>query len=266
MFSPPPPEAPVPAPVVEPPAEPPPAPDFFDPPPAKPPVPPPLPPLDAEVERVRAGLGDVRCAAVRVEAAGETLAVSGTVTSEADRAQIVSLVDKARSDVVHRIDVAVASRALCEPLAVVEGLQAANAGRAVPLSVAPASADGRFRGGEALLLDLALPDFDAHLYVDYFTADGMVVHLLPNPSEPAARLAAGQTRRLGGAQPGQRFWTIGPPFGHELVVALASPTPLFAEPRPEAEPAGRYLADLRAAFAAVPDAVADAVFVTTAAP
>ncbi|WP_051340084.1 DUF4384 domain-containing protein [Azospirillum halopraeferens] len=245
------------------PAEPNPEPGLPEPPPAKPPVPPPLPPLAAEVERVLAGLGDVRCAALSVEAADGALAVSGTVTSDADHALIVSLVEKGRREVPRRVDVAVAARTLCDPLLAIEGARAANAGRAVPLAVTAPTPNARFPEGDELLLDVRVPDMDGHLSVTYFTIDGTVVHLLPNPLRPEVPVAAGETLRVGGRREGQRFWTVGPPFGRELVVAIVNPAPLFGTERPEVEPAPRFLADLRTALADHPDAVASALFITT---
>lgn len=112
---------------------------------------------------------------------------------------------------------------------------------------------GSFQGGQDLLFDLHGPDDPAHLQIDYFAADGSVVHLLPNPLEPNSAFAASTTRRLGERHINSRHWTIAPPFGVELIVAIASPNPLFPSPRPEAEPSVVYLTDLRQALSAASD-------------
>jgi hypothetical protein len=119
---------------------------------------------------------------------------------------------------------------------------------------------------------VAAPDFPAHLQVDYYTMDGTVIHLLPNPLETSSQVEAHVLRRLGDRVAGGRYWSIGPPFGHELIVVIASSSPLFTAPRPEAEPATNYLPDLQRALEAAatdPEAVppvAAARFIVTSAP
>lgn len=97
--------------------------------------------------------------------------------------------------------------------------------------------------GERLQFDLTAPDYDAFIYVDYFNADGDVIHLVPNDfielEKSAAKsiLGVGQDRP---GQPGLRI-TIGPPFGQEIAVAFAASRPLYTGERPLVEPAGPYL-------------------------
>ena len=94
-----------------------------------------------------------------------------------------------------------------------------------------------------------------------------LVHLLPNPSDSGTALAAGASRRLGDRADGGRHWTVGPPYGSELLLTIATTEPLFPTPRPEQEPAADYLAALVEALAAMPDdaptALAAARFITT---
>lgn len=255
--------APQPEPVPEPPP-PEPAPD----PPAEPPPPPAPPPtLAGELERVRPVLEQLRCALLRAEAAEGVLLVTGTVTSEADHAYVQRVAATVAEPLAAKVDVAVAKRGLCEPLALIAPLRAANAEQAEPLTVAIRAAGSVVTAGQELVLDLRGPAFAGHLQVDYFTLDGGVVHLLPNPLEPTAPLDAGAARRLGERGGGGRFWSVRPPFGQELVIAVASVTPLFATLRPEAEPAAAYLPELRKALddaaKGSPAPVAAAVFVTT---
>ena len=140
----------------------------------------------------------------------------------------------------------------------------ANANATAPVSIRLESPETPLRRGQSLTFDVEAPDFPAHLQVDYFTADGFVVHLLPNPLETSGRVEPRAVRRLGERKSGGRFWTIGPPFGDEMIVALASPLPLFPTPRPEAEPASAYLADLKRALdAAGPSILADARLIAT---
>ncbi|MDE2008379.1 MAG: hypothetical protein KGI51_17560, partial [Rhodospirillales bacterium] len=89
--------------------------------------------------------------------------------------------------------------------------------------------------------------------------DGSVVHLYPTVADPqqhfaavpARRLAAGSILRLGDGGPGQPLWEVGPPYGTDLIVAVASSRPLVLHPAPPnmEDHAAGYLAALKAAIA-----------------
>ena len=123
-------------------------------------------------------------------------------------------------------------------------------------------ADHRLAEGERLTLRVEAPDFPSHLTVDYLMADGHVFHLWPAPAgagQPETVAAEGYALARA---PGSELWLgdiragpdapaypIGPPFGRELILVLASPTPLFTRPRPALEPIADYLGALEAALA-----------------
>jgi len=93
-----------------------------------------------------------------------------------------------------------------------------------------------FRAGERLRLDLTAPSFAAYYYVDFFDSDGNVIHLLPSPIAPDNSLAPNEAVVIGGTD----RYTISPPFGVDLVVAIGTNTPLFPDQRPELENAVLY--------------------------
>lgn len=105
--------------------------------------------------------------------------------------------------------------------------------------------------GQRLELELVAPDYPSVVYVDYFTADGMVLHLQPNEIVPLeaypaeAGFSVGKERADGPALD----ITIGPPFGQEIAVAFATSVPVYEGLRPLSEPAEPYLAFLRAQVA-----------------
>jgi len=218
---------------------------------------------DTDLDRLRAALAGVRCAVLHVDAADGAPRIGGTVASPDAMAAVQRLAEGVHATVA----VETALPALCEPLSLVDALIAANAARGTALAVLPVPGDGRFAEGQDLVLDLRAPDFPAYLHVDGFAADGNVVHLLPNPLEPSAALEPGATRRLGERSTRTRFWTIGPPFGRELILVIASAAPLFPTPRPEAEPAADYLPELKRMLTAIEadgtPAVAVALFIAT---
>lgn len=116
-----------------------------------------------------------------------------------------------------------------------------------------------FSEGQRLRFDLNAPDYDAYVYVDYFDADGQVIHLAPNDQVPLKSHAAKTGFGVGVDEPGQPGLniTIGPPFGQEIVVAFAASAPLFDDLRPLFEPAGPYLELLKSNVAAARNANPD---------
>ncbi|HYZ62064.1 MAG TPA: hypothetical protein VE650_06375, partial [Acetobacteraceae bacterium] len=86
----------------------------------------------------------------------------------------------------------------------------------------------------------ALPDFPSYLQVDYFSSDGSVAHL---------RTAATGSPVLPARSP-QEFFAgeVAPPFGTDLIVAVASSVPLFQKDQALSDRTDTYLRELRAAL------------------
>ena len=126
--------------------------------------------------------------------------------------------------------------------------------------------------GDQMILDLAAPDYDAYIYVDFFDANGNVIHLVPNETVPLTLRPAKSAMRIGAGEDGTPYLniTIGPPYGQEIAAAFAASAPLYDEVRPLSEPAEPYLAwmagQVAAARAANPDFKGEWVyfFVSTA--
>lgn len=229
---------------------------------------PPVPPTP-DLSALRAALSEFHCAELDVAVGkDQRLAISGLSAGNTDLDSLALLAQDFFAGQRAAVEVERASPALCEPLTLIGAFRTANAAAATPLAIrfkAPGAVP--FKGGQELVFDVAAPDFPVHLQVDYFTSDGNVIHLLPNPLETSSRVDSGAVRRLGERGGGGRFWTIGPPFGHELLIVIASPAPLFASPRPEAETAASYLPILKQALdGAAPGTLATARFLKTKAP
>ncbi len=108
-----------------------------------------------------------------------------------------------------------------------------------------------YTAGDSLVIELTAPDYPAFVYVDYFDADGNVIHLAPNSSTPLQKIDAKAPLQIGARAAGQPglFVTIGPPFGQEIAAAFASSVPLYDGNRPLIEPAEPYLVWLRSRVA-----------------
>jgi hypothetical protein len=108
----------------------------------------------------------------------------------------------------------------------------------------------RYTEGNPLVMTLQGADYDAFVYVDYFDADGNVLHLMPNEFTPMTRTRAKTALQIGSnsvlpaGEPGL-YIEIGPPFGQEIAVAFAASEPLYEGVRPLVEAAEPYLAWLQ---------------------
>jgi hypothetical protein len=141
------------------------------------------------------------------------------------------------------LECAIADKTFCAVLEATDSYRRANEERGLGLELTRIEAGNPLVEGSDLGLDISLPNYDAYLAVSYFLRDGTVHHVLPgwNRRWPAnAREFLGDLG-LGAGQSGNV----------EMVVALASDVPLFASPRPPAEAAETYLAELRRRLAEI---------------
>ena len=83
-----------------------------------------------------------------------------------------------------------------------------------------------FVEGERLIIYVE-SEKDAHLKLDYYTAEGKVVHLVPNVFANEARIQGGQKYSFGDEGAAAEF-KISSPFGEETIKALASTIPFDA--------------------------------------
>jgi hypothetical protein len=230
---PPPPAPPAPAPAPAPPvAGPPPAPPV---PPAPPGPPKPAPPLQLS------GLQDLPCARIKAEQAGGRTVLTGYVASAADL-ETVRRVAAAAPDIVIG-EVIVAPWPQCEALHTLERPLAEADKPKIRVEGA-----GALRDGDTLRIEIQSPSQIGYLYVAYIQADGTVVSLaeprglVPEPTLP------GRTLVFGDGQEGRPKFTITPPFGREMIVALSARSPLFDAALPERQTERDYLSALRRAL------------------
>lgn len=105
--------------------------------------------------------------------------------------------------------------------------------------------DGQYVEGERLIVSVQA-DRDSYIKLDYYQADGTVVHLVPNLYRGTASIKAGQTYTFGG--PGDReVFTIRGPFGAEAIKVVASTKPFdgASASRPDSDDSRDYLEILR---------------------
>jgi eukaryotic-like serine/threonine-protein kinase len=144
------------------------------------------------------------------------------------------------------------------------------------LGLSLAGASGPLLKDAHVIPRLTMPDYPAYLLVDYIANDGSLAHLHPSADEKmlditapggtvshrhadaasaAQALPAGATVAIGdpafcGCDASTVGWTVAPPYGTDMILAIASSSPLFTVPRPANDSLSAYLAALRQAIQA----------------
>jgi len=95
-----------------------------------------------------------------------------------------------------------------------------------------------FVEGDPLVVQISTPAYETYVNIDYFSLDGGVVHMVPGPRKMDNQAPANYKATIGDL--GE--WTIGGPFGSEMVTVLYTPQPLFDKVRDEYETRADYLA------------------------
>ncbi len=236
----PPPPAPAPSPAPSPVVE-------VKPPPAPPIVPSPVPPAvtppvtPAPERYTLSQLAALTCGKVSVRQEGKRNTLDGYVGSEGDLELVKAVAANVPDTSVG--EMLLAPWPQCEALQTLERPLATSDRPAV--EIGPAS---RFRNGDPLNITIRSPGQISYLYVSYVQADGSVAHLVqPSGLVPQPTLPH-QTLSFGGGQNGGATFTIGPPFGREMIIAVASRSPLFDHALPAQQTEREYLTELRRAL------------------
>ena len=216
-------------------------------------------------QRIEQHLQTFACAdlTATVDTEGRTR-VSGFVSLPGDLSRVereVAMVPGVKSP---SFDVGLRVWPHCEVFAIIKPYQARNRERAYGLDIdSPSALEGKLREGDPVRVQVVAPRHDSYIWVDYYTADGAVMHL--NAGQAPTKLHAGETLALGREIPSS--WLVSPPFGSVLITVLSAPTP-FTETadRPPFELASDYLLRLRETVAAGKNSdrlIADFVFLET---
>lgn len=205
-----------------------------------PPEPKPEPPTPVVPELV---LPEIGCGRIAIEKRGEEQVVVGFVGTQEDLAKIREAAAKAKA----RAEVALRPWPQCEALMTIEKPLAQAS---LPTISLPRSS---YRAEETLAFDVAMADFQGYLHVAYIQADGNVVNLVESDALTLSTLPPQTQLTFGDGLEGRPKFTVSAPFGNEMIVALASKSPLFADDRPLVETEREFLTALRKAIIARPD-------------
>jgi hypothetical protein len=257
--TPPPPKPPVVTAVVTPPKPPPPPPPPAKPPvvvmPPAPPAPPPKPPQIAPapivplppapvVASTAATLADLQklvCAAIGQTVRDGRTVLNGYVASDDDLAVVQRIAATVPNTTLG--EVLVAPWPQCEALQTLAKPLTADDGPDIVIDP-----KGAFRAGETLRIEIKAPPQIRYVYVAYVQADGSVINLAQPPGVVPQPTQPGQTLIFGDGREGRQLFTVGPPYGREMIIALAAKSPLFDAALPQQLTERDYLSELRRAL------------------
>ena len=215
-----------------------------EPPPPEPAPEPPRPKPDPPEPVVPAlVLPEIGCGRIAIEKRGTEQIVVGFVGTQTD----LSKIQKAATQSKARVEVDLRPWPQCETLMTIEKPLAQPSPPTISL---PKSS---YEASETLHFDVRMADFQGHLHVAYIQADGNVVNLVESDALTLSTLPAQTDLSFGDGLEGRAKFTVSAPFGNEMIVALASRSPLFAEDRPLVETEREFLTALRKAIIARPD-------------
>ena len=210
----------------------------------------PAPRLPAAVLTALAGtLPNVRCslshAAIGADGAVLLTGVSGKGRPEEDLQRAASAADPA--GVAAQIQTF--DGPYCPALDLIRPL-ADPAGRN-GLDLVQAGGTASLHDNEVIALHVTMPGFAGYLQVAYLQHDATVSPLVPGPGYPAQTFPAREPIDLGKPRSDFEGWHVGPPFGTDRIVAVASTAPLFSRPLPDTQPLASYLSALQSAIEAL---------------
>lgn len=227
----------------------------------------PSPPSTELAGRVTQQLQRHACTALRAEQGQDgVLRVDGFVPRHEDMGAIQQEVAALAGTTPTQVQLQWRPWPYCEVVDILQPHQLRNTQLRQELSLtAPAAPDGILREGNSVSLQVRAPAEEGVLWVDYYTADGAVLHLRAQ-GQRRVPFIAGQQLVFGDDLPSS--WLVSPPFGTVLVTVVAMPAKASLAPSsdlPPYEMASAYLLRLRETLAAASanPPVADLLFLQT---
>ncbi len=199
-------------------------------------------------KEVRRILAQSKCAQLSAKVSPiDEVFVSGFVGERGEKENLARLIGGKSGTKVSVEDVKVFPWPQCEALITFRAPIEKNRG----LAVRTQNKSSLLQEGELLSFEVTTPDFPSYIYVTYLNADGEAIHLYSPGGLMPKQLPPGRKIVIGNGNDGTRF-RVSAPFGDEMVVVIASASPLFSSKseRPKSETEREYLTAFRSAFLA----------------
>ena len=186
-------------------------------------------------------LAALPCSALSASIRGESLLVRGYVGEHDGLARLRDALARLPGAAAASIDVRPVGENECDVVKAFTPFWISTHQPASPASgasIRTKAPNGQLTEGSPLVLDLTTPGYDTYVNVDYYVLDGSVVHLVPSRRQKGNQAPPNYSATIGG----MGEWVISRPLGSEMIVLVATPTPLFESLRPASEPRADYLA------------------------
>jgi len=211
----------------------------------------PPPSIEKLQARLTAIMAEYRCSSLDYSiGADRSVRISGYAATSKDVNRLREAIGGIGGIANVAFEVGVHSWPYCEVMAVLERLVKHPSKITATLALLPASGEAHI--GEPLTIDIRGPSFDGYIYVDYFDAEGNVLHLLPNDQDKI-NFKPARAHIILGRSPFTRCWILGGSTGEQLVALVAATKPLFLDQRAEVENAREYLPTLAQAVDKLPE-------------
>ena len=193
-----------------------------------------VPPLT--LEAVAPVIARIPCAALLPSVEGNTLQVRGYV-QESGVSRMKEMLGAIPGVRTLNLDVRQVGDEKCGVIELFGPYWAGSQASGLTASVKTRPVRNELVEGDSVILDVTTPGYESFVYVDYFSFDGTVLHMVPSPRAPANQAPANYSATIG--NPGN--WVVAAPFGADLIVFLITPVPMYEGMRREIEPAAGYL-------------------------
>ncbi len=251
VVTPPAPKPPVPAPVVKPEPAPPAPPVVVAPPaPTPPPRPVVMPPVAKVQTQIDARLRELACARIEGRiSANRVVQLRGFAGSANELARLRT--DLLALPGVSKVEANVTLYPWPQCEVFLNFADALKNRRGLAATLRGASAR-TFTAGDSLSIQVVTPSYPSYLYVTYLQASGEAANLywpqgrFPRAFPPNSKVT------FGGGAGGGPVYRIAPPLGDEIVIVVASASPLFQDEPPETATDREYLTSFRKSFLVQP--------------
>ncbi|MGE3538718.1 MAG: DUF4384 domain-containing protein [Candidatus Tectimicrobiota bacterium] len=198
-----------------------------------------------------------QCANIAVAVEGCVVRLQGRIENATQRTRLREAIQSIPGIAqVNDASVQSVDRPFCEVLDILDPLYKREETLASGLAVKLVNKSGEkipvYSQGEHLILEITTPlKFESYVYVDYYTVDGQVQHLFPNPLEATNFFPPRSVYVVGQLDEQHIPWKALPPFGKELLTVITSKHPLVftpKAPRYDPEPASLYIDQLQRAL------------------
>ena len=209
------------------------------------------PPAMTKTEReagIISTLGSLPCTLLSVDDSGAAPVISGLAGAGAPQAGLSGALQSLPSAATLTNNTQTIDGPYCDALNAIRPYHLLFGDAAGTLTLGLAGGKTTLHDGELITVMQKMPGYTGYLETDYFSNDGTVLHLYPTPTDAEKMLAAGGAKVLGDPAHGGANWQVSAPYGTDMIIAIASTTPLFATARPQDENASDYLPALRAAL------------------